>query len=215
VNDRREALAGQFVPATGLVYRPGYLDRDAQLAVLQAVQQVLTLAPPFTPRMPKTGKAFSVRMSNCGPLGWVSDAQHGYRYQAFHPVTGAPWPSIPAILLKAWRDLGDYPHPPEACLINIYDAAARMGLHQDRDEQELAAPVVSLSLGDSCIFRFGGANRKGPTRSFRLHSGDGLALTGPSRLCFHGVDRILSGSSTLLPDHGRINLTLRRVSSPP
>jgi len=214
VNDRPDVRASRYVLSAGLVYRPGYLDRAAQLALLQAVHEVLALAPPFTPRMPKTGKPFSVRMSNCGSLGWVSDAQ-GYRYQAVHPVTGAPWPPIPDILLQAWRDLGDYPHPPEACLINLYDAHARMGLHQDRDEQALTAPVVSLSLGDSCIFRIGGNSRKGPTRSFRLHSGDGLALTGPSRLCFHGVDRILSGSSTLLSENGRINLTLRRVSSPP
>ncbi len=214
MNDRREPLAQPLVLATGLIYRPGYLDRDSQLALLHAIRQVLCEAPPFTPRMPKTGKSFSVKMSNCGPLGWVSDADQGYRYQAFHPVTGAPWPTIPEILLKAWRDLGGYPHPPEACLINIYDAQARMGLHQDRDEQELTAPVVSLSLGDSCIFRIGGDSRKDPTRSFRLHSGDGFALTGPSRLCFHGVDRILAGSSTLLSENGRINVTLRRVSSP-
>jgi DNA oxidative demethylase len=214
VTDRREALAQPLALADGLIYRPGYLNRDAQLALLRAIRQVLCAAPPFTPRMPKTGKPFSVKMSNCGPLGWVSDTDRGYRYQAFHPVTGAPWPPIPEILMKAWRDLGGYPHPAEACLINIYDTQARMGLHQDRDEQELTAPVVSLSLGDSCVFRIGGNHRKDPTRSLQLHSGDGLALTGPSRLCFHGVDRILSGSSTLLSENGRINVTLRRVSSP-
>jgi alkylated DNA repair protein (DNA oxidative demethylase) len=102
--------------------------------------------------------------------------------------------------------------PPEACLINVYDADARMGPHQDRDEQELSAPVVSLSLGDSALFRIGGLTRNAPTRSFRIESGDALTFGGPARLMFHGVDRIFAGGSTLLPDGGRINLTLRRVT---
>jgi alkylated DNA repair protein (DNA oxidative demethylase) len=216
VTENNEGVpARQFVVSAGLVYRPGYLDRDAQIAVLKSVRDVLQAAPLFTPTMPKSGKPFSVKMSNCGPLGWVSDADKGYRYQAYHPITGRPWPPIPAALLQAWRDLGAYPHLPEACLINVYDGRARMGLHQDKDEQELTAPVVSISLGDTCLFRIGGVVRHGSTRSFRLNSGDGLALSGASRLAFHGVDRILSGSSTLLPEGGRINLTLRRVSPPP
>jgi alkylated DNA repair protein (DNA oxidative demethylase) len=152
-------------------------------------------------------------MTNCGSLGWVSDAS-GYRYQPHHPDTGAPWPPIPPAALAAWHELADYPHPPEACLINIYAPDARMGLHQDRDEQDFAAPVVSLSLGESCLFRVGGAGRSDPTRSFRLASGDALVLGGPARLAFHGVDRIIRGTSTLLPDGGRINLTLRRVNTP-
>lgn len=102
--------------------------------------------------------------------------------------------------------------PPEACLINLYDAAARMGLHQDRDEAELSVPVVSLSLGDTALFRAGGLTRGGPTRSFRLASGDAMTLGGAGRLAFHGVDRIYPGSSTLLAEGGRINLTLRRVT---
>ena len=115
----------------------------------------MRVAPPYTPRMPKSGRPLSVRMTNCGPLGWMTDAA-GYRYQARHPETGAPWPPIPDILLAAWRELADYPHPPEACLVNVYGPAARMGLHQDRDEEDMTAPVVSLSLGDSCLFRIGG-----------------------------------------------------------
>ena len=102
--------------------------------------------------------------------------------------------------------------PPEACLINLYDPAARMGLHQDRDEEELAAPVVSFSLGATALFRVGGLQRNAPTRSFRLASGDAMSLSGEGRLAFHGVDRIIAGSSTLLPEGGRINLTLRRVT---
>jgi alkylated DNA repair protein (DNA oxidative demethylase) len=163
--------------------------------------------------MPKSGQPFSVRMTNCGPLGWVSD-EAGYRYQPTHPGTGAPWPAMPAPVLKAWQDLAGYPHPPEACLINVYAPTARMGLHQDRDEHDFAAPVVSLSLGQTCLFRVGGTARSDPTRSFRLSSGDALVLAGEARLAFHGVDRIIRDTSTLLPDGSRINLTLRRVNGP-
>ncbi len=160
--------------------------------------------------MPRTGKAFSVRMSNCGPLGWVSD-RAGYRYQAEHPTTRRPWPAMPALAARAWAELADHPGAPDACLVNYYDGAARMGLHQDRDEEGFAAPVVSLSLGDTCLFRYGGSERRAPTRSLKLASGDALVLGGPARLAFHGVDRILAGSSTLLPEGGRFNLTLRRA----
>ena len=193
--------------------RPGYLDRPAQEALVAAVSDLIAQAPLFTPRMPKSGQPFSVRMTNCGPLGWVSD-QAGYRYQTHHPVTGTPWPPMPAILLATWADLAGYPHPPEACLVNVYTPDARMGLHQDRDESDFAAPVVSLSLGQTCRFRVGGTARRDPTRSFRLASGDALVLGGDARLAFHGVDRIICGTSTLLPDGGRINLTLRRVNRP-
>jgi len=163
--------------------------------------------------MPKTGKPFSVRMTNCGPLGWVSD-RSGYRYQPTHPATGRPWPAIPAALLDLWDEVTGYPHRPEACLVNFYDADAKMGLHQDRDEADFAAPLLSVSLGDSCRFRLGGVERSDPTRSFVLASGDVLMLAGPARLAFHGVDRILPGTSTLLSGGGRINLTLRRVTKP-
>ena len=198
--------------APGVLHYPCYLDRAGQAALRDAVAAVLAVAPPFTPRMPRTGKAFSVKMSNCGPLGWVSDERGGYRYQPIHPETGAPWPPIPARLLDAWAEFAPGAPPPEACLINLYDATARMGLHQDRDEAELSAPVVSLSLGDAALFRVGGVTRGGPTRSFRLASGDAMTLGGSGRLAFHGVDRIYAGSSTLLAAGGRINLTMRRVT---
>jgi alkylated DNA repair protein (DNA oxidative demethylase) len=189
---------------------PNYLDRAQQEALLADIHGVIAQAPLYTPTVP-SGAPMSVRMTNCGPLGWVTDAR-GYRYQETHPITGNPWPPIPAALLDAWRDLaGDAP-PPEACLVNHYGPDARMGLHQDRDEDDFSVPVVSLSLGDTCIFRLGGATRKDPTKSFRLASGDAMILAGSQRLAFHGVDRIIPGSSTLLPDGGRINLTLRRVS---
>jgi alkylated DNA repair protein (DNA oxidative demethylase) len=195
----------------GLRLRPGYLDLAAQTALLAALREVLAEAPLFTPRMPKSGRPFTVRMSNCGALGWISD-ENGYRYQATHPVTGRTWPPMPDALLAMWEEITGYPSLPEACLINFYGPAAKMGLHQDRDEADFAAPVLSLSLGDSCLFRIGGLKRSDPTRSFRLASGDAVVLGGDCRLAFHGVDRIEHGTSSLLPEGGRINLTLRRVT---
>ena len=195
----------------GVAYFPGYLGRAAQETLREAVRGVLAVAPLYRARMPKTGKPLSVRMSNCGQLGWVSD-ETGYRYQPNHPETGAPWPPMPSRLLDIWKELAPGAPPPEACLINVYDADARMGLHQDRDEQELSAPVVSLSLGDPALFRVGGLTRNAPTRSLRIESGDALTFGGPARLVFHGVDRIVAGGSTLFANGGRINLTLRRVT---
>jgi len=200
-------------PLSGFRLVPGYLDRLAQEALLAAIRAVLASAPLYTPHMPKSGRPLSVRMSNCGPLGWVTD-EAGYRYQPLHPETGSPWPPMPAIVADAWTALASYPHPPESCLINYYGPTAKMGLHQDRDEQEFAAPVVSLSLGDTCVFRYGGQQRRGPTRTFRLASGDAMVLAEENRFAFHGVDRIIPGTSTLLPEGGRINLTLRRVTRP-
>jgi alkylated DNA repair protein (DNA oxidative demethylase) len=202
--------------APGCRYVPGFLDLNAQVALVEALRAVADAAPFFTPRMPRTGKPFSVEMTDCGPLGWVSDKEGGYRYQATHPETGKPWPPMPQILLDAWKRLAAYPHPPEACLVNYYKPKAKMGLHRDEDEEDFDAPVLSLSLGDTAVFRIGGRERKAPTRSVKLASGDAVVLGGTSRLAYHGIDRILAGSSTLLagwlPEGGRINLTLRRVT---
>ena len=118
---------------------------------------------------------------------------------------------MPEALLQAWRELAEYPDPPQAGLVNFYAPGTRMGLHQDRDERDFDAPVLSLSLGSTAVFRIGGLQRTDSTRSIRLSSGDALVFGGPSRLIFHGVDRIMPGSSNLLPDDGRINVTLRRV----
>jgi DNA oxidative demethylase len=210
-DDRTNERMRPLTDFSGLRIYPEYLDRNAQIALLAAVRDVFAAAPLYTPRMPKSGRPFSVRMSNCGPLGWVSD-EAGYRYQAMHPETKQPWPPMPPALGKTWDELGEYPQPPEACLINFYDPTAKMGLHQDRDEADFEAPVISISLGDSCQFRIGGLKRSEPTRTFRLSSGDALVLAGASRLAFHGVDRIYPGTSRLLPEGGRINLTLRRVT---
>ena len=204
---------GVTVGAPGVSLYPEYFSRDAQGAILAAIRAVLAAAPLYTARMPRSGRPMSVGMSNCGSLGWFSD-EAGYRYQNVHPQTGNPWPAIPQALLQLWGDVAQYPHAPEACLINYYGPQARMGLHQDRDETDFSAPVVSVSLGDACLFRIGGDRRGDPTRSFRLNSGDVLVMGGEARLAFHGVDRIYAGTSTLLAEGGRINLTMRRVTRP-
>jgi DNA oxidative demethylase len=198
---------------SGLHYHPELLDRTGQETLLTQLRDAVAEAPLFTPVMPRTGRPFSVKMTNLGPLGWVSD-RAGYRYQAAHPDTRAPWPAIPDMVINIWRKVSNYPHLPQACLVNFYAAGTKMGLHQDKDEEDFAAPVVSISLGDTAVFRIGGTTRGGKTETIKLASGDVLVMGGASRLCYHGIDRVLSGTSTLLKDGGRINLTLRRVAMP-
>ena len=200
----------QIEIANGCRYLPQYLDICSQKALLAHLRQALSAAPLFQPVMPRSGKAFSVRMSNMGELGWVSDREKGYRYQDRHPVTGEKWPAMPDLLPRLWRKLTGCPLLPEACLINYYDASARMGQHRD-DENHLAAPIMSISLGDQAKFRLGGLTRSDASRTFMLSSGDILILEPPLRDAYHGIDRILGGSSRLLEEGGRFNLTMRRV----
>lgn len=181
-----------------------------QKTLLDEVLARLEQAPLYRPVMPNTGKPFSVEESNFGPLGWVSDLK-GYRYQATHPVTGKAWPAIPAALLSLWAEINDGP-PPECCLVNLYRPGAKMGLHQDRDERDVSAAVVGVSLGDDALFRIGEASRGGKTRSMTLASGDVIAFGGAARLAHHGIDRIRPGTSRLVPGGGRLSLTLRRVA---
>lgn len=195
-------------------YFPQRLDRAAQGALLTEIRRIIAEAPLFTPTMPRSGKPMSVRMTNCGPLGWVTDKGRGYRYQPTHPVTGKPWPKMPQVLLDLWNEVSRYPAPPEACLINYYAGAAKMGLHQDKDEEDFVAPVLSVSLGDTGIFRVGGKSRKDATQTIELKSGDVVVLGGEDRLAHHGIDRIFPGTSDLLAEGGRFNLTLRRVTKP-
>ncbi|MBI1260206.1 MAG: alpha-ketoglutarate-dependent dioxygenase AlkB [Rhizobiales bacterium] len=198
----------------GVTLYPGYLDGAAQADLLAELAQAGVFAQAYRPTMPRTGKPWSITQFNLGPLGWVSDIS-GYRYEAQNPHSGTPWPAMPDMMRRLWDELSDFPAPAECCLVNLYtDPKARMGLHQDRDEAALEAPVLSLSLGDTCVFRVGGFARGDKSSSFRLASGDVLLLGGASRLRFHGVDRVIAGSSQLIRGGGRLNLTLRRVTKP-
>ena len=194
----------------GILFWRGALAEDTQQSLVRETFELAKCAPFYRPCMPISGKPFSVEETNFGPLGWVSD-KRGYRYTGTHPETGKPWPPIPNLLLGLWRSATRYPDAPECCLVNLYRGPARMGLHQDRDEEAVDAPVLSVSLGDSAIFRIGGASRRGPTRSLRLESGDVLTFGGPARLAYHGIDRIVAGTSALIAGGGRLNFTLRRV----
>ena len=199
---------------SGFQHIPGYLERSSQVRLLDEIRAVIRQAPLYTPAMPRTGKLLSVQMTNCGTLGWLADKDGGYRYQAWHPATGQPWPPMPAALLDMWRDLANFPAPPEACLVNYYAGAARLGSHRDEDEAERAAPVLSVSLGDEAVFHIGGLKRGDPKNQISLQSGDVVILGGAARLAYHGIDRVRACTSDLLAEGGRINLTLRRVTVP-
>lgn len=196
---------------SGFRLLPGRLSPDQQKALLDEVLAKAQEAP-FVHQVTPGGKPMSVAMSSFGALGWTTDAK-GYRYEPRHPITGRFWPQIPTILTDLWRELADPEVPPDACLINFYDADAKMGLHQDKDEADFRFPVLSVSLGDTAVFRIGGLKRSDPTTSVRLSSGDVCLLAGEARLYHHGIDRILPGSSRLIPGGGRINLTLRRAAA--
>src|SRR5262245_40253808 len=186
----------------GFRFLPEYFSAAAQKALVAEVLALLEANPLYTATMPRSGKPMSVRMTNLGPLGWVSDIK-GYRYQPTHPFTHMPWAPIPEVLLDLWDEVGDYPAPPQACLVNWYGEDSRLGLHIDADEDAKEAPVVSVSLGSRALFRLGGLERSSPTSSMRLASGDVVVLGGKARRAYHGVDRIYPGTSTLIPGGGR------------
>lgn len=192
----------------GVLVYPGYLGPEAQAAMVEDLRGVIRAAPLFAPVTP-SGKPMSVRMTAAGRYGWFTD-RSGYRYIPAHP-SGVPWPAIPEGVLAVWRDLVSQARMPDCCLVNFYAESARMGQHQDRDEADFSWPVLSISLGDEALFRVGGTTRKGATESVWLRSGDVAVLGGAARLAYHGIDRLRAGSSTLLPNGGRINLTLRVV----
>jgi DNA oxidative demethylase len=200
--------------APGVRHWPHYLTADRQPLLVNEIFRLAKEAPFYRAGMPRTGQPLSVEMTNFGSLGWYSDAAKGYRYEAQHPLTGAAWPGIPPMVLATWEETTGYPARPEACLVNLYRSSAHMGLHRDHDEDALDAPVLSISLGDRAVFRFGPARARAVTRTIVLDSGDVLLFGGPARLMFHGIDRIYPGSSALIPGGGRINLTLRRVTTP-
>ncbi|MEN8842014.1 MAG: alpha-ketoglutarate-dependent dioxygenase AlkB [Octadecabacter sp.] len=185
------------------------LDRPVQEEIVQDIRAIVATAPLFSPMTPY-GKPMSVQMTSAGRFGWVSD-RSGYRYSETHP-TGVTWPEIPASILDIWEKVSGSDRVPECCLVNLYREAAKMGMHQDRDEAEFGEPVVSVSLGDEGLFRIGNLTRGGRTESIWLKSGDVVVMGGDARLVYHGIDKTRAGSSSLLKGGGRINLTLRVVT---
>ena len=198
----------------GFRHLAGHLSPASQQQIVAAIRSVIKTSPLYRPTMPRSGKPLSVLMTNCGPLGWVSSKEGGYRYQANHPENGMPWPSIPHRILSVWHEFSNYPADPEACLVNWYEPGAKLGLHVDADEQANCAPVISISLGDDAWFRIGGLKRREPTDRILLRSGDIVVLGGQARMSYHGIDRIVAHTSDLLGQPGRFNLTMRRVTLP-
>jgi alkylated DNA repair protein (DNA oxidative demethylase) len=195
----------------GFRFFPAGVDPAGQAALVRAVMAAAEVAPFYRPITPG-GKPMSVLQTSFGPLGWTTD-RAGYRYEPHHPETRAPWPAMPNALVDLWDRHAGSDRRPDACLINLYRGEARMGLHQDADEADFGVPVLSISLGDTAVFRLGGLSRRDPTRTMRLASGDVCVLGGEARRAYHGVDRIIAGSSRLIPGGGRINLTLRRAAN--
>jgi alkylated DNA repair protein (DNA oxidative demethylase) len=195
--------------SSGFTLLPGRLTPAEQESLVAEVFNAAGEAP-FHVQSTPGGKPMSVETTGFGPLSWVTD-RLGYRYEPRHPLTGLPWPPMPSLLQTLWAELADARVPADAALVNLYRTGARMGLHRDEDEADFSFPVLSISLGDTALFRIGGLKRGDPTRSVRLASGDVCLLGGESRLAYHGVDRTIPGSSRLVPGGGRINITLRRA----
>jgi alkylated DNA repair protein (DNA oxidative demethylase) len=195
----------------GTVLLRGFALTEAP-ALIAEVARIIEQAP-WRHMLTPSGHRMSVAMTNGGALGWVSD-RTGYRYEPLDPLTGQPWPSLPDPFLRLARDAGTQAgfagFLPNACLINRYLSAARMSLHQDRDERDLTAPIVSVSLGLPAVFLWGGLKRKDPARRIPLAHGDVLAWGGPDRLRYHGVLSLKAGQHPLLGEQ-RINLTFRQA----
>ena len=196
------------VTVRGVKVYGGLLTKSDQQRMLEDIRAVVSKAPLFSPSV-RSGRPMSVRMTSAGKYGWYSDSA-GYRYAPQHP-NGQGWPDIPGSVLSVWRRLISETRDPDCCLINYYTEDAKMGMHQDRDEQDFEWPVLSISLGDDALFRVGNVERAGKTESVWLKSGDVVEIGGAARLAHHGVDRLRFGSSSLLRGGGRINLTLRVV----
>lgn len=198
--------------ADGVVWLRAFADEQTE-ALMQAIENVVTQAPLRQMQTPG-GYTMSVAMSNCGALGWVTD-RHGYRYQSHDPLSTQPWPAMPAIFTslatRAAALAGFADFTPDACLINRYFPGARMSLHQDKNERDLCQPIVSVSLGISANFLFGGMRRSDKPLRMRLASGDVVVWGGPARLRFHGIDTLTKG------EHARtgccrFNLTFRKAA---
>jgi alkylated DNA repair protein (DNA oxidative demethylase) len=195
----------------GAVWLHGFAGPEADVLV-EEVARIAQTAP-FRHLVTPGGYTMSVAMTNCGSVGWVSD-RSGYRYDPRDPGTGAPWPPIPAafrdLAVRAAADAGFPGYAPDACLINRYVVGSKLSLHQDRDEQDAWAPIVSVSLGLPAVFLWGGKRRGDPIRRLRLESGDVVVWGGPARFVYHGVAPLKDGQHPLT-DATRINLTFRKV----
>ncbi len=189
----------------GLLYYPHYLNAGQIAVILSDIKNIIVKSPFFQPVMPKTAKPLSVKMTNVGTVGWVSD-KSGYRYQKIHPVTQESWLPIPDSLLTLWHTLITG-YEPDCCLINLYHADAYMGLHCDKDEKDLTASVLSISLGAAALFRHGGTERNHPTSSFKIYDGDVIILSNESRLIYHAIDKIFIDDK----HQKRINITMRKA----
>ena len=196
----------------GALLMPAFVDEQECARLLQGIVTVLDASPLRHMQTPG-GFRMSVAMSNCGPYGWVTD-RRGYRYQSQDPQTEQPWPPMPAAFLalavRAAGAAGFASFEPDACLVNRYEPGARMSLHQDRNELDMAQPIVSVSLGLPATFLFGGLARSDKPRRMRLESGDVVVWGGPARLAFHGVDTLAEGEHALT-GRCRYNLTFRRA----
>ena len=199
-------LFSDLLDLNGVRIYPRALDRVGQEAMVRDLRLVADAAPFHRYETPG-GRRMSVRMTAAGDRGWFTD-RSGYRYAEERPG-GGKWPDIPASVLSVWSRFSEVERLPDSCLVNFYGEGARMGMHQDKDEAGFDWPVVSISLGDDALFRVGGVDRPTPSRSHWLQSGDVAVIGGPARLAYHGIDRIRFRSSDLLPNGGRINLTLR------
>jgi DNA oxidative demethylase len=189
----------------------GYAEAQAS-ALMEAVGAVAAAAP-FRHMITPGGYRMSVSMTNCGPLGWVSDPS-GYRYDPLDPLRQVPWPRMPDVFQQlaagAAAELGFREYRPDACLINRYEPGAKLSLHQDKDERDPIAPIVSVSLGLPAVFLWGGARRSNRPRRIRLESGDVVVWGGPARFIYHGIAPLADGEHPLT-GRCRINLTFRKV----
>ncbi|MDO9560173.1 MAG: DNA oxidative demethylase AlkB [Bradyrhizobium sp.] len=203
--------ASREAMADGAVLLRGFA-RPVEAELIAAIGEIVAQAP-FRHMVTPGGHSMSVAMTNCGSAGWVTD-RSGYRYAAVDPESRAPWPAMPcsfrALAVQAAAEAGFDGFAPDACLINRYQPGARMSLHQDKDEDDFGAPIVSVSLGLPAIFLFGGLQRSDKPRRFRLDHGDIVVWGGPSRLFFHGIAPLADGEHALL-GRQRINLTFRKA----
>lgn len=202
----------QQTMAEGAVLLRGFA-APMQHDLLSALREIVVAAP-FRHMTTPGGYQMSVAMTNCGDVGWVTD-RRGYRYDRIDPDSGKPWPLMPpsfrALAEQAAVQGGFDNFVPDACLINRYEPGAKMSLHQDKDEKDFGAPIVSVSLGIPAVFLFGGLRRADRPQRYRLEHGDVVVWGGPSRLFFHGIAPLAQSEHPLLGAQ-RINLTFRKAA---